>query len=250
MFHNANLIDTLNKVIVAGEYGEMQRRKGFAFMTDRAVAKFIEKKDTLFMHSDTIRATFDTNQHVRNIYCFYKVKFFRMDMQGMCDSLTWHSKDSSMTLYKNPVLWSYTNQLTADTIILRMKNNQADSMIMRNSAFIISRDDTNKFNQVKGRDMIGYFLNNELYKIRVIGNAETIYFAREDDRTMIGVNKAVSSNMLIFLEKNQLKSITYIEQPSATLYPEKEVSVHDLFLRDFKWLIAKRPLSKNDIFTW
>ena len=173
-----------------------------------------------------------------------------MDMQGMCDSLTWHSKDSSMTLYRNPVLWSYTNQLTADTIILRVKNNQADSMIMRNSAFIISRDDSNKYNQVKGRDMIGYFLNNELYKIRVIGNAETIYFAREDDRTMIGVNKAVSSNMLIFLEKNQLKSITYIEQPSATLYPEKEVSVHDLFLRDFKWLIAKRPLTKNDIFTW
>ena len=250
VFKNANLIDTLNKVVIAGDYGEIQRKKGFAFMTERAVAKFIDRKDTLFMHADTIRATFDTGQHVKNIYCFYKVKFFRFDLQGMCDSLTWHSKDSSLTLYRNPVLWSYANQLTADTIIIRMKNNQADSMIMRNAAFIISRDDSNKFNQVKGRDMIGYFENNDLYKIRVIGNAETIYFAREEDRTLIGINKAMSSNMLIYLEKNQIKTITYIEQPTATLYPEKQMSVHDLLLRDFKWVSERRPLSKREIFTW
>jgi lipopolysaccharide export system protein LptA len=250
VFNNANIIDTLNKIIISGNFGEIQRRRGFAFMTDRAVAKLIDKKDTLFMHADTIRATFDTNQSVKNIYCFYKVKFFRMDLQGMSDSLTWHSMDSSLTLFKNPVLWSDKNQLTADTIILRMRNNQADSMIMRNSAFIISKDDTNKFNQIKGRDMIGYFINNDLYKIRVIGNAETIYFAREEDRTMIGINKALSSNMLIFLEKNQLKSITYIGQPTAILYPEKQISTYDMFLRDFKWIEGKRPLTKNDIFTW
>ena len=250
VFNNATLVDTVNKIVITGNYGEIQRKKGFAFMTDRAVAKFIDKKDTLFMHSDTIRATFDTNQHVKNIFCFHKVKFYRFDLQGMSDSLTWHSSDSSLTLFNNPVLWSYKNQLSADTIIIRMRNNQADSMIMRNSAFIISKDDSNKFNQVKGRDMIGYFINNDLYKIRVIGNAETIYFAREDDRTLIGINKAMASNMLIFLEENQLKTITYIERPTATLYPEKQISNYDLFLRDFKWVIERRPLSKNDIFTW
>jgi len=250
VFNNANIIDTLNKIVISGNYGEIQRKKGFAFMTDHAVAKLIEKKDTLFMHSDTIRAILNPNQSVKNIYCFYKVKFFRFDLQGMSDSLTWHSSDSSMTLFNNPVIWSYKNQLTADTITLRMRNNQADSMIMRNSAFIISKDDSNKFNQVKGREMIGYFINNDLYKIRVIGNAETVYFAREDDRTLIGINKAMSSNMLIFLENNQVKTITYIGQPTAILYPEKQISKNDLFLRDFKWVIEKRPLSKNDIFTW
>lgn len=219
-------------------------------MTSKAVASLIEKKDTLFIHSDTIRANFDTNRQVKTIFCYHKSKFFRTDIQGMSDSLTWHSSDSSMTMYIHPVIWSGKNQLTADTITLTMRNNQVDSMFMRNSAFIISRDDSGKFNQVKGREMTGFFINNDLYKIKVTGNAETVYFAREDDRTLIGINKAESSNMLIFLEKNEVKSITYIGQPTAVLYPEKQISPYDLFLRDFVWIEEKRPLSKEDIFVW
>jgi len=84
----------------------------------------------------------------------------------------------------------------------------------------------------------------------VLGNAETVYFVREEDRTLIGVDKALASNMVIFLEKNQIKSITYIEQPTQVLYPIKQVSTYDLYLRDFKWIEGKRPLSKKDIFTW
>jgi lipopolysaccharide export system protein LptA len=250
IFKNANIIDTANKIILSGDYGELHRKRGSAFMTERAVAKLIDKKDTLFLHSDSIHAAFDTTQAVKKIRCFYKVKFFRRDLQGLCDSLTWQSLDSTLTLFSNPVLWSEKNQLTADTIFLRMKNNRADSMILRNAAFIISKDDSAKFNQIKGRDMVGYFINNELYKIRVIGNAETIYYAREDDRTLIGINKALSSNMLIFLDKNQLKSITYMGQPSAVLYPEKEMNVNDRLLKDFKWIEEKRPLTKDDIFVW
>jgi lipopolysaccharide export system protein LptA len=250
VIRNAWIADTVNKIIVAGNFGEIRRKIGTAFMTDRAVVKLIDRKDTLFMHSDTVRANFDTNQNIKHITCFYKVKFFKEDLQGMCDSLAWQSADSSLTLYHEPAMWSGQNQLTADTIILRMKNNQVDSMIMRNAAFIISKDDTNSYNQMKGRDMIGYFINNEIYKIRVLGNAETVYFVREEDRTLIGVDKALASNMVIFLEKNQIKSITYIEQPTQVLYPIKQVSTYDLYLRDFKWIEGKRPLSKKDIFTW
>ena len=123
-------------------------------------------------------------------------------------------------------------------------------MVLYSSAFMISQDDTNKFNQVKGRNMTGYMKNNDLYKIFVNGNSETIYYVREEDRTLIGINKAVSSDMLILLENRQPTYITYIDRPVATLYPEKEIPPLELKLKGFKWIEGKRPLKKADIFIW
>ncbi len=248
VFKNGYLIDTVKNIILTGNYGEIRRSKGYAFMTDSAVARLVDKKDTLNIHADTIYSTFDTANNIKDIRCFYKVKFYRKDLQGMCDSLSYHGSDSLMVMYHEPVIWSDSNQLTADSISLFFKNGQADTMVMHNSAFIISKDDTNKFNQVKGRNMIAFFVNDQLYKIKVLGNAETIYYVREEDRTMIGINKAVSSNMLIYMGKNQVQTITYIEKPSAVIWPENQVSVHDLKLRGFKWLGEKRPMRLQDIF--
>jgi lipopolysaccharide export system protein LptA len=250
VWRNAILSDTLNNVNLKGNYGEIHRDEGFAFMTDRAQVEMIDKKDTLFLHSDTVKATFDSAQNIRDLYCFYKVKYFRNDLQGMCDSMAYHGKDSTLMMYKEPVIWSENNQLTGDSISMTLLNGQIDTLVLYSSAFIVIQDDTNKYNQVKGRDMIGYMKGNDLFKIRVIGNAETLYYLREEDKSMIGINKTVSSDMLILLENREVISITYIDQPVATLYPEKEISPLDLKLKGFKWIEGKRPRTKEDIFTW
>jgi lipopolysaccharide export system protein LptA len=250
VFRHAQLIDTEQNIMLTGNYGEMRRKKGFAFMTDSAMAVMVEKKDSLFMHSDTVHATFDTMQNIRTVHCYYKVKFFRQDLQGMCDSLAYLSRDSAMTMYHDPVMWSDSNQLSADSIKLLMRNGEADSLKMYTSAFIISKDDTNTFNQVKGRNVFAKFRDNELYKISIIGNSQTIYYVREEDKTLIGINVAVSSDMLIFLDKNQFKSITYIEKPDEHLYPEKDLPLNERKLKNFKWVENRRPKKKMDIFVW
>jgi hypothetical protein len=168
----------------------------------------------------------------------------------MCDSLTYYGQDSSMTMYRQPVIWSDSNQLSADSINLTMSNGQADSLKLYSSAFIISKDDTGSYNQIKGRNILAKFRNNDLYKINVIGNAQTIYYAREEDKSLIGINVAVSSEMLVFLENNQLKSITYINNPEAHLLPEKSVPPNERKLKNFKWEEKRRPMKKSDIFIW
>jgi lipopolysaccharide export system protein LptA len=250
VYRNAVIIDTVQNILLMGNYGELQRRNGFAFMTDSAVGVLADKLDSLFIHADTVRATFDTAQKIKNVYCFYKVKFFRHDLQGMCDSLQYVSKDSSITMFRQPVIWSDSNQMSADTIRLTLRNGEADSLKLYSSAFIVSRDDTGSFNQIKGRNVLAKFRNNDLYKINVLGNAQTIYFAREEDRSLIGINMAMSSDMLIFLDKNQLKSITYINAPDAHLYPESSVPLNERKLKNFKWEEKRRPKDKWDIFRW
>jgi lipopolysaccharide export system protein LptA len=250
VFRKALLVDTVQNILLMGNYGEMRRKKGFAFMTDSAMSVLVDKKDSLFMHADTVRATFDSTQKIRTVFCFYKVKFFRRDLQGMCDSLTYLSRDSAMTMYRDPVVWADSNQLSADSIVLTIHDGQADSLKLYSSAFIVSKDDTASFNQIKGRNVLAKFRNNELYKIKVIGNAQTIYYAREEDKSLIGINISMSSDMLVFLEKNQLKSITYITNPEAHLYPEKSVPANERKLKNFKWEEKRRPMKKDDIFVW
>ncbi|MEI7660950.1 MAG: OstA-like protein [Bacteroidota bacterium] len=250
VFRKAQLIDTKQNILLMGNYGEIRKSKGFAFMVDSAMSVMVDKKDSLFMHADTIRATFDTAQNIKTVFCYYKVKFFRHDLQGMCDSLTYFSRDSTITMYHDPVIWSEQNQLSADSIRLIMHNGEADSLKMYNSSFIVSKDDTNSFNQVKGRNVLAKFHDSNLYKVRVIGNSQTIYYVREEDRSLIGINVAVSSDMLIFLDNNKFKSITYIDKPEHHLYPEKDLPVYERKLKNFKWEEKRRPMKKTDIFVW
>ncbi len=250
-FNNAMLLDTIQDIALTGNYGELIRKRGVGFMTDHATGIMIEKNDSLFMHGDTIKAYFDPDdgqQKIQAMFAYYKVKFFRKDLQGACDSLAYHGSDSTMYMYHAPVIWSGENQLTADTITLTIRNGELDTMVMYKSAFIISQDDTTKFNQIKGKDMIAYFLKNELYKIKVIGNSETVYFAREEDRTLIGINKLFASDMLIFIEDNDIQTITYIEKPEGILFPENEISPYDLKLKGFYWLEDHRPKTKEEIY--
>ena len=248
VFRNAVILDTARDILLTGNYGELIRKKGFAFMTDSAVAILADKADSLFLHADTVSADFDTAGNIRNLHGFRKVRFYRHDLQGVCDSLAFTGADSTVVMHHDPVIWSDSSQLSADSIFLVMANGQADSLKLYGSAFIISRDDTASFNQVKGRTVLAKFREGDLYKINVIGNAQTVYFTREEDRTLIGINMAVSSEMLIFLEKNQMKSITYIGNPDAHLYPEASVSPQERKLKNFRWEEERRPMDKADIF--
>ncbi|TSA27527.1 MAG: organic solvent tolerance protein OstA [Bacteroidetes bacterium] len=251
VYNNAMILDTVQHIALTGNYGEMKRKRGIGFMTRRATGILIEKNDSLFMHGDTIKAYFDPEedqQKIRAMLAFYNVRFFRKDLQGACDSLVYHRSDSTIFMYHDPVIWSGKNQLTADTITLTIRNGELDTMVMYKSAFIISRDDTAKYNQIKGKDMIAYFLKNELYKIKVTGNSETIYFAREEDQTLIGINRLYASDMLIFVDDNDIHTITYIEKPTGTLYPENEISPYDLLLKNFKWREDQRPKMKEEIY--
>ncbi|MFU8843508.1 MAG: OstA-like protein [Bacteroidales bacterium] len=250
---NVILSDTVQEMVVYGQYGEFTRSEGFAFVTDSAVAVLIDRVDSLFLHSDSLFIYFDSTQQVQSMAGYYHAKFFRNDMQGMCDSLIYNFADSTIFLYKQPVLWSDENQLTADSIRIAMANNQVDTLALLGNAFIISMDDTisrETFNQIKGKVMTGYFSANKLVKIVVIGNSETVYYVREEDGSLIGINLAYSSDMQISLRENKIETITYITMPDAQLYPYHEFPQEKQRLRDFIWLEPRRPKNKDDIFVW
>ena len=147
-------------------------------------------------------------------------------------------------------IWSKENQITAEFIWLVMSDGKLDKMYMDKDAFIISKADSlrDNFNQIKGKNMIGAFKDQELFKIDVKQNSETIYYAIDEDGKYIGVNKMSGNDMLIFLKDNEINTITFIKDPQGEMNPLKEVSPKDVILKGFNWRITERPKDMFGIF--
>lgn len=247
-FGKIRIIDTTRQLIIEGQVGEMWNQKGITYVTDSAVAISYNYQDSLFMHADTLWMYFDKKRNAEKMLAYHQVRFYRKDLQGVCDSLVYTMKDSTMRMFTRPIIWAGENQLSSDSIDIVIKNNEVDTMTMINNAFIISRDSTRSYNQVKGRDMIGYFRNNKIYQMKVNGNAQSIYWLRNNNQQLLGINKAESGEMLIKITNNKIVGINYLDQISETLFPPKKLSENKRFLEGFDWRNKLRPRSKEDIF--
>jgi len=250
--NNITLHDTKQDIYVKGNIAEYDDLLRYAYVTDSAFAIMPDKNDSLFIHADTMWMLTNKKGKAELMKAYYKVKYYRESLQGMCDSLVYHFLDSTIIMYNEPVMWSETNQLTSDSVKIVLANNEIDTMVLYGSCFIISEDDSiyDSYNQIKGRTMIAYFKNNDLVKIRVTGNAETLYYLREEDKSLIGIQKAISNRMVIYLDSNSIRGFTYIDKPDGAIHTLGELSDEDLILRDFKWIDDRRPKKKEDIFVW
>jgi len=243
------MTDTVRDVVIKGNYAEYWRTKGYTLFTKEAVAIMGDKKDTLYLHADTLKATFDTTKNeTKNLFAYHNTRFYRNDIQGACDSLNYSFADSLISMYRMPVLWSGKNQLTADTVKILTGKNSIREIFMNGTAFIVSKDTSENYNQIRGKNMVGHFVNNELSSIDVNGNAETVYYVREDNKALIGVNKAAGSRMRLYVHDSKIVQIVYFDKPAGNMFPLKKIPEDQRILKGFNWRFTSRPLHKDDIF--
>ena len=271
---NVTISDSSQHMEITGDYATNDQATNISYVTGHALLRQISQKDTLFLHADSLKGTAvsdsvalqklreirsrnhlyteipkDSMPMIRTMFAYHKVKFFQHQIQGRCDSLKYSYRDSTMHLYTDPILWSTDNQLTAERIELTTGNGEMKLLKLFTSAFILSKEDSIRFNQIKGKNMVGYFHENKLRKVYVEGNGQTIYYAKEKNKRT-GVNKADCSDLLIFLKDNQVESITLLNKPDGTMYPPAELDPKELRLKDFKDRMSLRPRSKEDVFNW
>lgn len=181
---------------------------------------------------------------------YHHVRFFMNDMQGRADSMVYYYDDSLLYLYHDPILWAQDNQLTGDTITVWMKNEQADSMRISGNSFMASKEDTVGFNQLKGSEMQLKFRANELYRVRMLGSTESIYFIKEEADSSAadsappsyqGMNQALANAMTLFFDNQEVTRIVFVGQPEGTFYPFYEVVFQDNALDGLHWRGDERP---------
>lgn len=265
--NNIKVTDTLNNSVITGHYAEVFRERDSVFITKRAVAASLQEQDSVFIHSDTIMITGKPENRI--IRGFYDVRMFKSDstgintMSGKSDSIYVNQRSgltklinitsgplSSIDVRRSPILWSGNNQMTGDTIHLLSNPNteQLDSLKVFENAFLIQKDTIEGYNQVKGLELTGLFIDNELYQVDIIKNTETIFYSRNEAQELIGINKTLSSSIKILFEEQEMKDIYYYKQVDGTLTPQEDFPENTRRLRGFNWRGEEQLLTKQDLF--
>lgn len=249
VFGNVEIRDTVNKYTINGNYGwhEQLSEKSLVTGDARMIQQF--ENDSLFLHADTLQALPD-GKEFRKVLAHHNVRFFKPDLQGKSDSLAFAGRDSMIYFFGDPVLWSQSNQLTADSIRIRSFDGTIDKLFMKGNAFIASEALPARYNQIKGREMTGIFIDNELRKVYVNGNGETIYFPENEDGTANekGINKVECSDIIVEVNDNTLQRIVFQIKPSGSLKPKSQINPEDRELKGFIWRSTERPTSALDLY--
>lgn len=263
--NNIVITDTVNNGILRAHYAEVFKAKDSVFATKRAVAINMVENDSLYMHGDTLMITGVPDKRI--LRAFRNAKFYKTDLSGKADSIHVDQESGLTQLIGKripeaakekdwpkfyPIIWNADNQMTGDSIhlISNTKTEKLDSLKVLDNAFIVSIDTIGKtgYNQAKGKDLFGKFLNNELDEIDLIKNTEVIYWMYNDDQELIGINKTICSKINITLENNDVEDLTFYIEPDGDIFPEADLPENSRILKGMVWRGDERILTKDDIF--
>lgn len=246
VFGNMFLQDTLKKAILRGNYGYYDSKTDFALASDSAYCIEYSQGDSLYLHADTLQIK--TDSIYRDIRAYYGVRFYRSDIQGVCDSMKFHSRDSVLHLYNNPILWNSGNQLFGDTIDIFMNDSTIDYVHVKNNGFSIEQKDSIHFNQMKGRSIKAFLEAGKLRRVLVEGNGESVFYPQESNGYVIMHNWLKSAYMELFFNESKFEKMKAWPTPEGKATPLELLPDAERRLEGFYWYDYIRPLSKDDIF--
>lgn len=247
-----NVVMTSKKenLVIYGQAADYLRYKGVSKVYNNAYVAKITDQDTLFMSADTLVSIENEDPAKKRLLAYHNVKIWKKDMQGLADSVEYRSADSLIFMYRDPILWSEGNQMTADSISMLIRNNTIDRIFMNVNSFVISRDTLINFNQIKGRKMEAVFRNGNIHQVYVSGNGESLYFALEENKKdsvakAMGVNRIICSRMTLRFREGKLNNLSFYVRPDAHFIPPHELTEEDRELPGFSWRENEKPLRNH-----
>jgi len=246
--NNVEVIDTLENITVFGDYAEYFELEEVVEITEKPLLQVLLEEDTLFMHATKFIS--QQKEEKKRVLAYNKVKFFKKNLQGKCDSLSYNFTDSIVEMFNQPILWSDKFQITADSLTLSVKEGKIDHMLLKPNPMIINQKDSLDYNQIKGKKMTAYFIKDRIQRVEVEGNGQSIFIVTDEETNdKIGINYTECTNLDLYFIKNQLDAVNYKVKPLSKTTPYEEIKEKDRYLKGFLWRGTEQPKSKNDIFS-
>lgn len=253
-YHNVVYKDVNKKNSLTCNYLWYNEKNGFALATDNPVMMEYSQKDTLYVHSDTVKVityNLNTDSVYRTAHCYKKVRAFRTDVQAVCDSLVYNTKDSCMTMYQDPIAWSGERQLLGEVIQVFMKDSTIERAHVINQALSAElMEDKKHYNQLSSKEMFAFFDKGQIYETKAVGNVKSVYYPVDDkDSTLMGLVYIETDTMRMFIKDRQMQKI-WTSKTDGTWYPMTQIPPDKYMLEGFTWFDYIRPIDKNDIYEW
>lgn len=247
-FGNMVLTDSARQSSLAGDYGYYDEVRDSAFVTGRALAKEYSKGDTLYLHGDSITAYLDLVDSTKVTNVFHRVRFYRSDLQGLCDSLSLTERDSIMYMYRHPILWSGERQIFGNQIFAHLADSTVDWARLPRFGMMAEHIAEDCYNQLTGNDMTVWFADSTVRRLYAEGNVQLIMFPMESDSSYNKYSFVESSFMDSYFMNNQIESIHFWPETTIKITPLYLAKKNSYFLSKFRWWEDLRPSSPEDVF--
>ena len=255
-FGNVIINNYKDKVDARGEYVYYNSENDSAVITGKALLIEYSMGDSLFVHADTFRLVTFYDNAVRDsiverqVRGFNKVRAYRSDMQMVADSMLFTSKDSSLTLYNDPILWNEDQQVLGETIVFYLNDSTIDWAHVIGQALFVQMNDSVHFNQIAGREMKAYFKDGEIDYADVNGNVQAVFYPLDSDSAMIGMNTTEGSSLRVHFKMRAVDKIVMFSSSNGVMYPMDKIEEKKMYLPNFNWFDRIRPLDPEDVFYW
>ncbi len=221
------------------------------------LSSLLQSKDSAAILKDTLKGTVvidskdkKNDSADRYFQAYRNVRIFSDSLQAVSDSLFYSGKDSIFQLFNNPIVWASDNQITGDTIHLFTKNKKADRLYVFENGLLINRSGPEMYNQIRGNRLNGFFIDGNIDRMRASGNAESIYYIKDDNQSLVGVNKASGDIIELRFLNKELNKVVFISEVKGKMYPLSQFPPTEKELRGFKWYAEKRPKTKFELFEY
>ncbi len=238
---NVSVYNKAREIEVFGDIGQYWEERKYSLVHGNALVRKYFEKDTLFVTADSLISQDSETDSAKFLLAFRSINLVKADLSGVADSLAYNYSDSSIRLFQDPVMWSQTSQISADSMIFFIANEELDRVFMKDKAFVITQDTIFNFNQMKGRSMMAYFKEGQISHLNIDGNGESLYFALEGDTVNQGVNRTLSANIKLVFEDGAIRRVTYGVKPDGKFTPVQKLTEENSRLEGFQWRIEEKP---------
>lgn len=250
---NVQYTDSVEKISFTADYAFNSDSLQYSFLTGNAIAEKKLKKDTLYIHADTLYSL--KNDSTDFIKAYHQAAIYSSNFQCVSDSIIYSADSNIIELYDNPVVWAKDAELKGEHIDLIVNDSIIERAFVNNKASIIMEVEKDLFyNQIAGNDITALFEDNSLKKAYVNGNAITIFYPIDEtstDTTLVqkrlGMNRLYSSNLTIQVDSNEVTGVSYIDHPDGIFYPMDKIKEDEKFVPGFVSKYALKPKSKLDL---
>lgn len=220
-------------------------KKDTAVRKDTAIVRSQKSKPPVSKTSSVVTATNDSAD--RFFRAYNNVRIFSDSLQAVCDSLFYSGADSIFRLFRDPIVWSGASQVTGDTIYMYTRNKKPHELYVFENGLMVNKTGVDMYNQIKGNRLFGYFTEGEINNVRAKGNAESIYYAKDNEDKLVGINKASSDIIDMRFKNKELNKVVFISAVTGRMLPFRQSTEEDRQLRSFKWHEDKRPKTKFEL---
>jgi lipopolysaccharide export system protein LptA len=241
------LTDSARQVTMEGDYGYYNELADSSYVTGRARAMEYSRADTLYLHAREIRS-FLAPDSTHIMTANPRARFYRIDVQGMSDSMAMVEADSTLRMFTNPIVWSDNRQVFGNKIYVYFNDSTVERAWLPDFGFLAEHVDEDFFNQLSGKEMIAYFDDGHLKQLDVNGSVQAIMLPQENDSTYNKIANIESSYMIAKFNGKEMERALLWNETTGTVTP-LYLAKRSLFrLPRFKWYDVLRPLSPDDIF--